>query len=119
MDFGWYPDAYAISIHLMFLLIFEEVEGYIKERHFNTSHVSINQRSLFPADRTGTDFNTSHVSINRGRKQLRESDIRISIHLMFLLIQASLCSRSPIFVISIHLMFLLIGYLKPAAHGTY
>ena len=78
----------TISIHLMFLLIEgKEYEKAIYPDHFNTSHVSINQRIRI----------------------LQTGLTRISIHLMFLLIQTDLQIVLPACDISIHLMFLLIN----------
>ena len=76
----------SISIHLMFLLIGNEVLAELLVRDFNTSHVSINQ-------------------VGNGIFSRRN---RISIHLMFLLIFTSWFINRFIMGISIHLMFLLI-----------
>ena len=101
-------DHPSISIHLMFLLIccigqrtadcgdFNTSHVSINPAdpdqepglrlHFNTSHVSINR--LMRIDQNGPNyhFNTSHVSINPQRIMSLTYSIRISIHLMFLLI---------------------------------
>ncbi len=54
------------------------------------------------------DFNTSHVSINHLKSIIQIKIIRISIHLMFLLILVSGIAGNAAKEISIHLMFLLI-----------
>ena len=100
--------------------------------YFNTSHVSINL-SLYPIHvYVHHDFNTSHVSINLYSPSFTIDCEIISIHLMFLLIQACF-SHQPVARhfntshvsinqpeqlgewicanISIHLMFLLIGMI--------
>ena len=77
---------HTISIHLMFLLIALPPSPGCPLVHFNTSHVSINR--LMRIDQNGPNyhFNTSHVSINPQRIMSLTYSIRISIHLMFLLI---------------------------------
>ena len=68
-------------------------------KHFNTSHVSINRFSRSRQIWHCPDFNTSHVSINRRRRKYPLAHQWISIHLMFLLISIfrSVRSRSPYF----------------------
>ena len=56
----------------------------------------------------GIHFNTSHVSIKPGIALSIAVLLKISIHLMFLLITVSLPASPPARNISIHLMFLLI-----------
>ena len=71
----------------MFLLIL--VSGGGKdgdEKHFNTSHVSINHVPLALQSFKDSYFNTSHVSINRSHRNAAVLPLSISIHLMFLLI---------------------------------
>ena len=121
----------GISIHLMFLLI-EKTNSYrLLEKHFNTSHVSINLMPGSHIQLQSGNFNTSHVSINRKKSphllmiirhfntshvsinlvcvRVFEQSHIISIHLMFLLIIAAEWRESTEKHISIHLMFLLIG----------
>ena len=57
--------AMGISIHLMFLLIELAQTGVTLKSHFNTSHVSINQRGGCWMRSGKMNFNTSHVSINQ------------------------------------------------------
>ena len=99
---------HTISIHLMFLLIALPPSPGCPLVHFNTSHVSINR--LMRIDQNGPNyhFNTSHVSINPQRIMSLTYSIRISIHLMFLLIWRVHHICTCRWCISIHLMFLLI-----------
>ena len=93
----------------MFLLI--DIRTWRKRpdtAYFNTSHVSINRLDGITFRFTRNYFNTSHVSINLLSTTWSKHQKRISIHLMFLLIEKDdlFCDkRQPI---SIHLMFLLI-----------
>ena len=57
--------SFLISIHLMFLLIVKGVLKNVPLAHFNTSHVSINQRTETKRLCSSSNFNTSHVSINQ------------------------------------------------------
>ena len=82
--------------------------------NFNTSHVSINLSSAFPARFTSLYFNTSHVSINHFMGLCCGIFKQISIHLMFLLICWWEYCGGWINGISIHLMFLLIYRLLSA-----
>ena len=75
-----------ISIHLMFLLIMQDVWA-----HRCRNGISIHLMFLLIRTAKGTldrrkNFNTSHVSINLLRQHKRENLFYISIHLMFLLI---------------------------------
>ena len=97
-----------ISIHLMFLLIRILALYLSKNIYFNTSHVSINHNNENEITKELSDFNTSHVSINLFRATARAQPLKISIHLMFLLINDHREVREGRFDISIHLMFLLI-----------
>ena len=92
----------------MFLLIALPPSPGCPLVHFNTSHVSINR--LMRIDQNGPNyhFNTSHVSINPQRIMSLTYSIRISIHLMFLLIWRVHHICTCRWCISIHLMFLLI-----------
>ena len=99
-----------ISIHLMFLLIRYPIRSrWIRNIYFNTSHVSINRVmrgqtvqnylhfntshvSINPSCNCGEydrfyHFNTSHVSINPARSNGAAAGKKISIHLMFILIE--------------------------------
>ena len=77
-------------------------------RNFNISHVSINRYRQNDIMSTLHNFNTSHVSINRYDTVYGFCTVRISIHLMFLLIPWWGRKGYYGFNISIHLMFLLI-----------
>ena len=98
----------AISIHLMFLLIYSAFLEKYGIDHFNTSHVSINRCTGGHQPPAFTDFNTSHVSINQPLPASFHVQLSISIHLMFLLIAAITTFLESEDKISIHLMFLLI-----------
>ena len=68
--------------------------------YFNTSHVSINRWQQQGSRRRVSNFNTSHVSINPSCVRSYTHSIRISIHLMFLLIACALkhlCSQQADF----------------------
>ncbi len=54
--------------------------------HFNTSHVSINRTCRPCTGLRHSYFNTSHVSINQCQGSAGASQVLISIHPMFLLI---------------------------------
>ena len=82
----------VISIHLMFLLIYTNKMMVYLVAHFNTSHVSINQRKRKGENYMNEYFNTSHVSINQRIYWGNCGWPRISIHLMFLLI--GICNKS-------------------------
>ena len=124
------PSCMCISIHLMFLLI---RQCFIHQRlfhHFNTSHVSINQKySKGTQSAWGISIHLMFLLI-KDTKRRGKSSCKISIHLMFLLIliavqtvvnvlhfNTSHVSINPLIdhlllrnsLISIHLMFLLIG----------
>ena len=78
--------------------------------NFNTSHVSINPFSHYATKENHRNFNTSHVSINPAQDRSKYViQLRISIHLMFLLINSAYPTILHSAGISIHLMFLLIA----------
>ncbi len=76
-----------VSIHLMFLLIWNSDLHEFCIPCFNTSHVSINLRLHRPGRLPQPSFNTSHVSINHRFPLQSLLSCMVSIHLMFLLIQ--------------------------------
>ena len=98
--------------------------------HFNTSHVTVYQVSVYPPSTVVTDFNTSHVTVYQGRKTFlfycilyfntshvtvylvasvgNTVSVNISIHLMLLFICVQFFSCHTIILISIHLMLLFI-----------
>ena len=77
-------------------------------KHFNTSHVNVNQGKRNDLDDLYDNFNTSHVNVNRCLIRARSLSTYISIHLMLMLISCD-GLRSPVwFLISIHLMLMLI-----------
>ena len=57
-------------------------------------------------------FNTSHVYINHTDGTDRERKVKISIHLMFILIADRKSTRRDHHFISIHLMFILITHFQ-------
>ena len=79
-----------ISIHLMFLLIVFWQSWHLPGTNFNTSHVSINLLSWSGAYFQYIHFNTSHVSINPLPQCVYRLRQKISIHLMFLLINGGM-----------------------------
>ena len=54
--------------------------------NFNTSHVNVNQLKWFTLFKIHIHFNTSHVNVNPCTFCFSTSFIRISIHLMLMLI---------------------------------
>ena len=76
--------------------------------HFNTSHVNVNLGSFSLPYVLQRNFNTSHVNVNLQVAHIKRVLVRISIHLMLMLIKKGYWRRFYKSSISIHLMLMLI-----------
>ena len=70
---------------LMLIANQDEVTS-ISNKHFNTSHVNVNQVKVLHHQQKNIYFNTSHVNVNHTHKGEPYHGYIISIHLMLMLI---------------------------------